>query len=160
MSEGISLYRGKRTFLGEWVYGYIYRNSERMNPFIMQKNRNAESYEVDPDTVGEFTGVFDNDLSCIYTGDIVSFCGYIGVVVFEEGSFGIAIDRSIDWGRIEEEMRSYGIGNSDYFCFNDNFISFYEILWNFCCEEEECTPVKVIGNKWDNPELLKGENRK
>lgn len=39
---------------------------------------------------------------------------------------------------------------------NDNFISFWEIMWNYNQEENNCYVVEVIGNIHDNPELLKG----
>ena len=41
-----SLFRGKRTDNGEWIEGYVYRISEKLNPFIMLKNRHSESYQV------------------------------------------------------------------------------------------------------------------
>ena len=32
------LFRSKRTDNGEWIEGYVYRISEKLNPFIMLKN--------------------------------------------------------------------------------------------------------------------------
>ena len=31
-------FRSKRTDNGEWIEGYVYRISEKLNPFIMLKN--------------------------------------------------------------------------------------------------------------------------
>ena len=41
-----------------------------------------------------------------------------------------------------------------YFCYNDNFISLWEMMWNYNQEENSCYVVEVIGNIYDNPELL------
>lgn len=87
MSE--KLFRGKRTDNGEWVEGYLYRISEKLNPFIMLKNAEGESYEVDPETVGQYIGVEDNSGTMIFEGDILrdDDSEENGVVVFEEGEF-------------------------------------------------------------------------
>ena len=38
-------------------------------------------------------------------------------------------------------------------CDNDNFVSFWELYWNYDAEENELHMVEVIGNVHDNPEL-------
>ena len=71
-------YRGKRIDNGEWVHATLFQVGELQNPFIMLKNRLGESYEVDPTTVGEFTGLRDSKRTeeCpegqkIYEGDVL-----------------------------------------------------------------------------------------
>lgn len=39
-------------------------------------------------------------------------------------------------------------------CENDNFISLWEIYWNFNDEDDSVNTVEVIGSAIDNPELL------
>ena len=67
------LFRGKRTsdgeWDGEWIEGTLFRLASNLHPFIMLTDRYGESYEVDPETVGQFTGktvkngkVFDGDI--------------------------------------------------------------------------------------------------
>ena len=49
-----------------------------------------------------------------------------------------------------------GCDNSLYACENDNFISLWEIKWNFNDIENSIETIEVIGNIFDNPELLEG----
>lgn len=91
------------------------------------------------------THVYDMDGNPIWTGNIVSLFGMVGEVVFESGAYGIGFEQAIDWERIENEIvRVTGCDNSPDFCYNDNFISFWELLWNFNCEDDLCIVVKII----------------
>ena len=65
------LFRGKRADNGEWVEGTLYQIGKEQNPFIMLVNRCAESHEVDPATVGQYTGLTDKNGTKIFEGDIV-----------------------------------------------------------------------------------------
>ena len=99
---------------------------------------------VDPDTVSEFTGLCDKKGKRIFEGDIVAVpCDrrgneYIGVVEFGE------------------------IPNGD-----NRYTGFYikwdnpDIVGSVRCSllwwrDTKDRYLKVIGNKWDNPELLEG----
>ena len=51
----------------------------------------------------------------------------------------------IDWDDIEKHIKEQvGNYNSLYACLNDNFISFWEIAWNFECEEDFIHVVEVV----------------
>lgn len=52
---------------------------------------NELSYDVDPSTVEQFTGVTDMDNEPIYEGDIVERYGDRGTIIFQDGCF------SVDW---------------------------------------------------------------
>jgi uncharacterized phage protein (TIGR01671 family) len=137
-------FRGKRIDNGEWVQGYFFA-SQMSGAFILlsrieaRKNKSGmsmkdklEQYEVDPATVGQYTGLKDKDGVEIYEGDIVSGRdslqeGFLvtGVVDYENGSFIIKSDLAIHYRWLEVEMY------------------FYEL--------------KVIGNSHENPELSEYE---
>lgn len=44
-------------------------------------------------------------------------------------------------------------------CENDNYISLWEIYWNFNDEDDLIDTVEVIGNIFDNKELLESEEK-
>ena len=86
------LFRGKRSDNGEWIEGYVYRISEKLNPFIMLKNRHSESYQVILETVCQYTGCNDKSKTTkVFEGDIVwdEFNEEYGVVEFDEGEFAV-----------------------------------------------------------------------
>ena len=91
------------------------------------------------------TTVYDAKCNLIFTGDNVSLFGMTGEVVFECGAYGIVFQETIDWDLIESKIPEVtGCDNTPCFCENDNFISFWELLWNFNCEEELCSVVEVV----------------
>ena len=81
---------------GEWVYGYIYFNG-RCHWIVNNDLFVNDHYEVDPETVGQYTGLKDSKRTAeypegqpIYEGDILQ--NRIGsnntwIVMFEDGSF-------------------------------------------------------------------------
>lgn len=42
-------------------------------------------------------------------------------------------------------------------CSNDNFVSLWKIYWNLNCCDRELPMIEVIGNIYDNKELLKND---
>lgn len=85
------------------------------------------------------TGVTDSEYNLLRLGDEVDLFGMVGEVVFECGSYGIGFREVIDWERITSRIKpETGCDNRPDFCFNDNFISFWELLWNFNCDDGCC----------------------
>ena len=120
-------FRGRRPN-GQWVYGALIpaEYSEWKVPSIADKHfRN----EVRPESVGQFTGVYDSEEKPVYEGDIVHFLHRkkfrTGVIYYNNGEFKVR-----NWVYLRHDNLS------SVFMFNS---------------------IYVIGNIHDNPELLKGE---
>ena len=119
---------------GEWIEGgllytdneygtvcYIatsYLSSDRDEPMMVA------TYEVDPDTVGEYVGVNDKSKKKIYDGDVVRVDGenenFVVVWVCDTARFGLQ-------SKTQLLYFEFGIGSK----------------------------IKVIGNIFDNPNLLR-----
>lgn len=123
------LFRGK-TPSGEWVEGDYVTDMFTKTPFI---NTNRNGYEkVLPETVGQYTGLTDKNGKKIFEGDICSF------VDFHSGS----------------DMETYCEGVWEY---ED---CYFYITNRLSCETTDLIcegkfDGYVIGNIYDNPELLK-----
>ena len=156
------LFRGKRLDNGEWVEGWYQpettiRNwdgrQETVGVTIAYKVEEGflEDTLVDPSTVGQYTGLIDKNGVNIFEGDIVDLFGMKGKVVQECGAFGIGFMKTIDYDLLESKIP---FNNSANFCFNDNFISLWEVFWNYEQDDNPLYEVEIIGNVHDNPELL------
>ncbi len=124
------LFRGK-TDTGKWVYGDL--SQHKTGKKFIKCGSAISSFEVIPETIGQFTGLTDKNGKKIFEDDVVKVtddngetnlcsCG-IGCVIFYYGSW-----------YIDEEV-------------NDGLYDVSNIYY-----------LDVIGNIHDNPELLSGDS--
>ena len=122
------------------------------------EEKDGSKWACDSETLCQCTGLKDKNGNLIWENDIANFLGHKGVIKFESGSFGIGYRKNIDWEEIQANiMRITGCENLLYACENDNYISLWEIYWNFNDEDDSVNTVEVVGNIFDNPELLESE---
>ncbi|MDE5688680.1 MAG: YopX family protein [Paramuribaculum sp.] len=128
-------FRGKRIDNGEWVYGDLLKphtgtrivSYDESEPQPSVCRADFHYHNVDPATVGQFTGVLDKNGLEIYEGDIISLRDYIS---------------EVRWN-----------SNLSAFCIRFSFESELEIkpLGSWIDRRRRCN---VIGNIHDSPELL------
>lgn len=140
-------FRGKRTDNGEWVYGNLVRGCDEKYAYIVEfGNRElCRNYvNVNPETVGQYTGLKDKNGTKIFEGDMIKpFGDEIDkmVVEFNLGQFLLCLYGERGY------MAEYGWEESgNYGCFEAEPLSSYG------------DDIEVIGNIYDNPELLGGNN--
>lgn len=93
------------------------------------------------------TGLCYEDENEICLGDhVLLITGDVGKIVFECGAYGVAIQDCIDYYKIQAKMdeSDWCCGNRYSGCKNDNFISLWELYWNFNCEDDYLYPITQI----------------
>lgn len=131
-----NLFHGKRKDNGEWVEGCLLGSDvivPKGQPFYICHDildSALKAYEVIPETIGQYTGLTDKNGKKIFEGDIVScmtkYGGDIGIVTFKDGKFVV-------YWQSEYHYPKNG-RTTDYYYVNAR--------------------TKVIGNVYDNPELI------
>ena len=118
-------FRGKSILTDEWFYGDLVHSADKKRTAILVNDKDSyDECEVVPETVGQFTSLYDCDGKEIFDGDILDFNGIKVEVRFVRGVFAFLAN-----GNLDEEL--CGDCRTDLFA-------------------------KVIGNVYENPDILKG----
>lgn len=78
-------FRAKDRGNGYWLFGYPYQTQD--GKWVMKCGATGP-YFIDPDTLGQFTGMYDREQNGISEGDLMEYFGEIYLVVFKDGCFG------------------------------------------------------------------------
>ena len=144
-------FRGKRTDNGAWVYGDL-QHVHRINTKEQaeQSGRRSEPVvrvaysDVDKDTIGQSTGLYDENGSEIYEGDIVDwtffYTGYCNGGAVERDTIVAGIIEWYQGGFILKVINNDYVGAGQYSIPSLN--------------TDTTSDVVVKGNIYDNKELL------
>lgn len=144
MAKREILFRGWNKKNKKWLYGYycVNRGEHFIAPGAFVNNLEPyDDYVIDANTVGQYTGLTDAKGKRIFEGDVLDFTvfdcfdndkQFKGVVKYDGSRFML-------WHSWESEF--YGADGG------------FELDW---VADQDCE-LTVIGNIYDNPNLLKGE---
>ena len=124
------LFRAKREATNEWVYGYFVNEYDDFQIYVQPQiiTRSGREY-VNENTLGQFTGLIDKNGVKIFEGDIVRYGDTIHKVVFEQRN-GTAY-----FGLVYSPIETLQFGHY-----------------------QDLRQLEVIGNIYENPELIEGES--
>ena len=143
------LFRGKRTINGDWVYGdFVHgnkRKSLRDSIFVYDsETQSFNDYEINPSTLGQYTGLKDKNGKRIFDGDILHIARIAdGLCGYYQPPLDYHVNVVVKWDLCAWMWETL--------CEDKRYISFPDAWCHYECE--------VIGNIHDNPELLEGGDK-
>ena len=165
-----ALYRGKRADNGEWVYGNIVLTEDKayilpdIADFTYGDNGNRIRIgcfvEVIPETVGQWTGLFDRNEVKLFIGDIIKDVPSekFKKKVSEDWQYKNAL---VKFGKHNPDTEDCFIGGTAYGVYFDgrifytcplSYAPYNKDRWDW--DKDEYTEFEIVGNQWDNPDLL------
>lgn len=114
-------FRGKNSFQNNWFYGFL--TKEKNKYYITEDS--TDFYQIDENTIGQFTGLYDKNNVPIYEGDVINNKGIV-----EDANYEVIYDGGAFYGK----RKNY------YYPEEEVFLKLYK------ADKEN---VEVIGNIYD-----------
>lgn len=149
MRKNIGVFRGKRKDNGEWIEGFFTCATDccGRSYFIDVPRKDPDDsnhrYEVDSETVGEFTGLTDKNGTRIFEGDILSSDIYPYTSDGNQNYFAEVL-----WF---DDCPAFGL-----YIFKSPKSLVRGVAEQSTSIDDDLSDMEVIGNIHDNPELLGG----
>ena len=132
------LFRGKQIDSGEWVEGFVIRWTDG-SASIDSGSALFAQLAVDPETVGQYTGLKDKNGKRIFEGDVLKIAKALdGCGTYYIPPLDYPVNVVVKWDLCAWMWETL--------CKDKRYIGFPEAWGYYECE--------VIGNIHDNPELL------
>ena len=142
-----------------WVYGGIFpQNGGGDRAIIYQQEPTVEKRIVYADTVGQYTGLTDKNGKKIFEGDIVEFYFFDktrrnGKLVEIKNTKTMLIEWASTSFYMTELFRNFWY-NKEIGVITEKIFTYRGYKKQGVYESDSCYFVEVIGNIYDNPELL------
>ena len=136
------LFRGKRLDNGEWVEGNLFVSDTDGRTYILAGSRIVTiEWEVDPSTVGQYTGLKDKNGERIFEGDIVECVSWNEYFSIPEYNLFQNFRRVM-----------VVVFHTGFFCMKESMPdplrpNYWDLIYN--------GDIEIIGNIHDNPEFMK-----
>ena len=108
-------FRGKSILTDEWFYGDLVHSADKKRTAILVNDKDSyDECEVVPETIGQFTSLYDCDGKEIFEGDILDFNGLTVEVRFVRGAFALFVNGNLDdelYGDCRTDVFAKVIGN-------------------------------------------------
>ena len=97
------IFRGKRVDNGKWTEGYFFKSWDKVFLLWGMTGDCPNMEEVIPETVGQFTGLYDKNGKKIFEGDIVeSPNGTQGFIEWQNAECAFLVNIGDDWQTMDD----------------------------------------------------------
>ena len=134
------LYRAISMATGEhWLYGHPrhYAHNPHTEKWTMYDPTTRIETDIDENTLGQYTGRTDVDDDKIFEGDVLT------ATIFDYNGHDTMHTVIVEWNEKYAQYMCVDVNDKDYM---------WDLGWIILNDGEPL----IVGNRWDNPSLLKG----
>lgn len=129
--------------IGEhWLYGQPrhYAHNPHTEKWTMYDPTTGIETDIDEETLGQYTGRTDVDDDKIFEGDVLT------ATIFDYNGHDTMHTVIVEWNEKYAQYMCVDVNDKDYM---------WDLGWIILNDGEPL----IVGNRWDNPSLLKGGNK-